>query len=124
MSHPTDRTAAVAECQNCGTTRGCLNTIWTDDGERLQFCEDCAEAQRKNEALAEQLAAIPGCCIARSRIADSSASVRQLVNRLQHHDMTCEACRPIRRPVLAASGCSAREAAAFAAFTAPRQEVA
>jgi hypothetical protein len=80
------------ECENCGTTRGTVERIHTDDGRKPLLCEDCAEEVRRLEKLADRLAVLPGC-EARERIIDTCQTTEELVNRLQAHDMAqCAAC--------------------------------
>jgi hypothetical protein len=79
-------------CENCGTTRGFINEIWTDDGRMPLLCEDCAAEVRRLEMLADELAARPGC-EERAALVDSCEGTWQLVNALRAHDMTpCTGC--------------------------------
>ena len=90
-------------CQNCGTTDGYLDRIWTDDGTKPLLCEDCAEEVRRLEKLADELASAP-CCEQRQQILDTAETTAELGNRLRGHDMAqCAACASARDSV-AASG--------------------
>ena len=84
---------ATPECENCGSTQVLPNRIWTDDGRKLRLCEECAETERRMEALAHQLAAKPSC-EERERILDDCQFTSEVVNRLTAHDMACIICRP------------------------------
>src|ERR1035437_4751995 len=44
--------AAVLACQNCGTTCGYIEEIWTDDGGKPLLCEDCAGGARRERRWA------------------------------------------------------------------------
>ena len=79
-------------CENCGTTEGAVEQIWTEDGRKPRLCEDCAAEVRRLEKLADELAALPSCDV-RQRIIDTAESTGELVNRLRGHDLTpCAAC--------------------------------
>jgi hypothetical protein len=80
-------------CENCGTTRGDIGTIFTDDGRKPMLCEDCRDEVRRVEAKAEALLAKPGC-EDRERLVETADTTESLVNRLEHHDMTCPTCCP------------------------------
>lgn len=96
-------------CQNCGTTEGFIERIWTDDGTKPWLCEDCAEEVRRLEKLADELAAAPSCQ-ERERILDTAETTAELVNRLRAHDMAqCAACASARASV-AVSGEGANSA--------------
>jgi hypothetical protein len=83
-------------CQNCGNTRGYIDEIWTDDGEKRRLCEECAEEVRRQEKLADELASLP-CCEERQKILDTSDTTAELVNRLQGHDLArCAGCASAR----------------------------
>jgi hypothetical protein len=81
-------------CQNCGRQEDWYRLVdyRTDYGEDLELCTDCAAEQRRIEALAVELADVDGCGD-RDRLVHTARSAGQLVNRLQHHDTTCAACR-------------------------------
>jgi putative hemolysin len=88
--------AAVLACQNCGTTGGYIEEIWTDDGGKPLLCEDCAGEVRRLEKLADELAAAPSCQ-QRQQILDTVETTTELVNRLRAHDMMqCVACASAR----------------------------
>jgi hypothetical protein len=88
---PLDLSAAHG-CQNCGTTCGYIERIWTDEGTKPLLCEDCAEEVRRLERLADELASAP-CCEQRQQILDTAETTAELVNRLRAHDMAqCGAC--------------------------------
>ena len=88
--------AAVLACQNCGTTGGYIEEIWTDDGGKPLLCEDCAGEVRRLEKLADELAAAPSCQ-QRQQILDTVETTTELVNRLRAHDMVpCVACASAR----------------------------
>lgn len=78
-------------CANCGQT-GDFSEVWTDDGRRLELCDDCAAEERRMERLADQLAALPSC-ETRQRIIESAATTAGLVNALRAHDLArCASC--------------------------------
>ena len=88
---------AINVCQNCGTGRGPIEQIWTDDGTKPLLCEDCAAEVRRLEKRADELAAAPGCPH-RQQIVDTAESTAELVNRLLAHDMAdCVGCSSVRR---------------------------
>ena len=79
-------------CENCGTTEGTIEQIWTDDGRKPLLCDDCAGEVRRLEKLADELAALPSCDL-RQQIIDTAESTGELVNRLRGHDLAqCAAC--------------------------------
>jgi protein-arginine kinase activator protein McsA len=83
---------AVNVCENCGTSRGHIEQIWTDDGTKPLLCEDCAEEVRRIEQLADELAKAPSCP-ERQQILDTAETTAGLMNRLQAHDIAqCAAC--------------------------------
>ena len=93
--------AAVNACENCGTTHGSIEEVWTDDGRKPLLCEECAEEVRHLEAQANALAAQAGCA-EREAVANSCESTEQLVNTLRAHDMAqCAACASTRGTVTA-----------------------
>jgi hypothetical protein len=82
----------VNVCEGCGTSSGNIEAIWTDDGNQPVLCEDCGQAVRRLERLADELAAAP-CCPDRQRIVDTAETTADLVSRFQAHDLSeCEAC--------------------------------
>jgi hypothetical protein len=94
--HNSLASAAVLACQNCGTTGGYIEEIWTDDGGKPLLCEDCAGEVRRLEKLADELAAAPSCP-QRQQILDTVETTTELVNRLRAHDMLpCVACASAR----------------------------
>ena len=83
-------------CENCGTTEGFIERIWTDDGTKPWLCEDCGGEVRRLEKLADELAAAPSCQ-QRERILDTAEITAELVNRLRAHDMAqCADCASVR----------------------------
>ena len=88
-------------CENCGTTEGFIERIWTDDGTKPWLCEDCAGEVRRLEKLADELAAAPSCQ-EREQILDTAETTAELVNRLRAHDMAqCAYCASARTRVAA-----------------------
>ena len=91
--------AALPACHHCGTTRGYIEEIWTDDGGKPLLCEDCAGAVRRLEKLADDLAAAPSCP-QREQILDTAETTAVLVNQLRAHDLAhCAACASLRATV-------------------------
>jgi hypothetical protein len=88
-------------CENCGTTEGFIERIWTDDGTKPWLCEDCAGEVRRLEKLADEWATLPSCQ-EREQILDAAETTAGLVNRLRAHDMAqCAACASARARVAA-----------------------
>ena len=88
-------------CQNCGTTEGFIERIWTDDGTKPWLCEDCGEEVRRLEKLADELATAPSCR-QREQVLDTSETTAELVNRLRAHDMAhCADCASARARIAA-----------------------
>jgi hypothetical protein len=87
------------ECENCQTTSGCIETVFTDDGRKPLLCEDCADELRRVERLADELAAKPSCEF-RQAIIDRAETTEGLVNALRAHDLVqCIACASTARTV-------------------------
>jgi hypothetical protein len=110
MDFFTDQPAAAASgCKNCGTChdRYLLHEYLTVDGQTLTLCDECCAEERRIEALAVALAALPGC-EDRQRIVDACHTAPVLVNRLRGHDLAqCAACAATR----AAGACCEGKAA-------------
>jgi len=88
-------------CQNCGTTEGFIERIWTDDGTKPWLCEDCAEEVHRLEKLADELATASSCQ-EREEILNTSETTAELVNRLRAHDLAqCADCASARARVAA-----------------------
>jgi hypothetical protein len=97
-------------CENCGSTRGDIGTIFTDDGRKPMLCEDCRDEVRRLEAKADFLAAKPGC-EERQGIIEKAETTEWLVNTLECHDITCRQCCPsvLRKPATSECGAPAAE---------------
>jgi hypothetical protein len=118
MSHYKTKTNAIApsrpveeKCENCRTTEGFIERIWTDDGTKPWLCEDCAGEVRRLEKLADEWAAAPSCP-ERERILDTAETTSGLVKRLRAHDMAqCAECELATGAHVAANDGRARKVA-------------